>query len=140
MAESPAACPSDDSVHVSVHVCVTCRAGQTDADDADRPGRRLHQELARVAQDADASGWLALREVSCLASCERGCAVAVSMPGKWSYLLGHLDHGKTSDILTYLRSYRDSPSGVVMPSRRPASLKDVVLARFPSLFTPEGAA
>jgi len=136
MAESQASCLQT----VSVHVCVTCRAGRTDANDEDRPGRRLHQELARVAESADAGDWLELREVSCLASCERGCALAVSMPGKWSYLLGHLDDSKIDDVLTYLRVYRDSKSGVVLPSRRPPSLKDVVLARFPSLIASEGAA
>jgi len=129
-----------ESQTVCVHICVTCRAGQADANDEDRPGRRLHQELARAARDADAGAWLELKEVACLASCQRGCAVAVSMPGKWSYLLGHLDGSKTDDVLTYLRVYRDSKSGVVLPSRRPGSLQDAVLARFPSLIAPEGAA
>ncbi len=132
---------SDHSIQtVCVHICVTCRAGQEDVPEDERPGRRLHEQLTRATRDTDARAWLELKEVSCLASCQRGCAVAVSMPGKWSYLLGHLDDSKTDDVLTYLRVYRDSKSGVVLPSRRPSSLQDAVLARFPSLITSEGAA
>jgi predicted metal-binding protein len=130
-----------ESANVCLHVCITCRAGQPEGDDADRPGRRLHQDLSHAVRNSDVSDWLELKEISCLASCPRGCAAAVSMPGKWSYLLGHLDETKIADLLTYLRVYRDSKSGVVLPSRRPGSLHDAVLARFPSLVpSPEGAA
>jgi predicted metal-binding protein len=130
-----------ESQNVCLHVCITCRAGEPDDSDAERPGRRLHQDIARAVHESDAGDWLELKEISCLSSCPRGCAVAVSMPGKWSYLLGHLDGTKVGDLLTYLRVYRDSKSGVVLPSRRPGSLQDAVLARFPSLVpAPEGAA
>jgi predicted metal-binding protein len=126
---------------VCVHVCVTCRAGEVCDEDASRPGRRLHEALVQAARDSDFAEWLALKEVSCLASCDHGCAAAVSMPGKWSYLLGRLDEAKVSDFLNYLRVYRDSRSGVVLPSRRAASLQNAVLARFPSLtLSLEGAA
>ncbi len=118
---------------VCVHVCVTCRADEACDENAPRPGRRFHDTLAQVTRGGDFAEWLELKEVSCLASCERGCAAAVSMPGKWSYLLGRLDEAKTSDFLAYLRTYRDSRTGVVLPSRRAASLQDAVLARFPSL-------
>lgn len=125
---------------VSLHVCVTCRAGEAERDGVAVPGRRLHQQFARALRASGDGDWIELKEVTCLVSCQRGCAAAVSMPGKWSYLLGHLDVSKTDDVLTYLRIYRDSKSGAVLPSRRPASLQDAMLARFPSLTPPPDGA
>ncbi len=121
---------------VCLHVCVTCRAGSSVQEGEAPPGLRLHQHFARALDEGDDHGWIELKEVTCLVSCQRGCAAAVSMPGKWSYLIGHLDESKTADVLSYLRAYRDSASGAVLPSRRPASLRDAVLGRFPSLTTP----
>jgi predicted metal-binding protein len=128
---------SEVTAEVCVHVCVTCKAdnvGQDGAceDDAERPGQRfgLALKAARAAGDAD---WLDIQEVNCLASCERGCAAAISMAGKWSYLLGRLSAAKADDFLTYARTYRASKTGLVLPSKRPASLHDAVLGRMPSL-------
>jgi len=69
--------------------------------------------------------------VSCLASCERGCAAAISMPGKWTNLLGFLSPALASDLLVYAQAYAASPTGTVMPSRRPASLGTLILGRVP---------
>ena len=116
---------------VCVHICVTCKASEVCEDDAERPGLRFRRALeAAAADDAD---WLEIREVSCLASCDHGCAAAISMAGKWSYLLGRLGAPKAADILTYARTYRASKTGLVLPSKRPASLHDAVLGRMPSL-------
>lgn len=123
MAQTPEVC---------VHVCVTCKADEVCEDDAERPGLKFRRalEAARTGEDA---GWLAIQEVNCLASCERGCAAAISMAGKWSYLLGRLSAAKAEDVLTYARTYRASKTGLVLPSKRPASLHDAVLGRMPSL-------
>jgi predicted metal-binding protein len=120
------------AAEVCVHVCVTCKADEACEGDAERPGQRFRHALgeARARGDAD---WLEIREVNCLASCERGCAVAISMAGKWSYLLGRLTAAKADDFLTYARTYRASKTGLVLPSKRPASLHDAVLGRMPSL-------
>jgi predicted metal-binding protein len=120
------ACPQA----VCVHICVTCKAGQPDAGDADRPGLHFRRALGAVATDA---AWLEIREAACLASCDYGCAAAISMPGKWSYLLGHLTPGKAADFLAYAHLYRASKTGLVLPSKRPASLHDLVLGRMPPL-------
>ena len=118
---------------VCIHVCVTCKAGEACEDEAERPGLRLRRALdAALAERGDA-GWLAIREVSCLASCDHGCAAAISMSGKWSYLLGRLGAQKAADVLAYAGVYRASRTGVVLPSKRPASLHDAVLGRMPSL-------
>ena len=115
-----------------LHVCVTCRAGRAIAEDAPRPGRLLHDALAAL-NDATVD----LAEVVCLAACDHGCNAAISAPGKWTYLLGHLDAGNAADILTYARAYAASPTGTVLPSRRPESLRHAILGRVPTLIMQE---
>ena len=111
-----------------LHVCVTCRAGRPLADGETPPGALLRTALTRLARDSECE----IRDVACLASCTRGCTAAISMPGKWSYLLGNLSVDHAPDLLTYAVAYSASPNGTVLPSRRPASLRDVILARFPA--------
>lgn len=123
---------------VCVHVCITCRAGEACDGDVERPGMLFRRALSDAAAESDDADWLEVREVSCLASCNHGCAVAVSMPGKWSYLLGRLGSHKVADFLTYARTYRASKTGLVLPSKRPASLHDAVLGRMPSLVPSPG--
>lgn len=139
MAETAEACAPKVCVpKVCVHVCVTCKAGEVCEDGAERPGLQFRRalEAALRADDGEAADWLEIREAACLASCDHGCAVAVSMPGKWSYLLGRLGAHKAADFLTYARTYQGSKTGLVLPSKRPASLHDAVLGRMPSLTSP----
>lgn len=115
-----------------LNVCVTCRAGRTLAEGEAPPGRLLHDALADLLGTAEDAA-LRLRPVQCLASCERGCAAAMTAPGKWGYLLGGLHAGLAADLLEYGAAYARSGTGTVMPSRRPASLGAAVLGRIPAL-------
>jgi predicted metal-binding protein len=112
-------------------ICTTCQAGRTLAEGETADGALLFSALAALL--ADGSGAADLRGASCMANCERGCSAALAMPGKWTYVLGHLRPAHAADLLTYARAYAGSATGTVMPSRRPASLARVVLARVPSL-------
>ena len=114
-----------------LHICTTCRAGLPLDEGATPPGAYLHAEIARLLAEDPASA-VQLREVVCLASCERGCTAAISMAGKWGYLLGGLSIADAADILSYAASYGASKTGTIMPSRRPASLKSAIIARFPA--------
>ncbi len=113
-----------------LHVCITCRAGLALEPGAAPMGAGLHAVLATLL--AETAAPVELRTVECLATCARGCAAVISMPGKWSYLLGGLTPDHAPDLLTYARSYVASTTGTIMPSRRPESLKDMILARFPA--------
>ncbi len=114
-----------------LYVCLTCRAGRELAEGAVPPGALLHAELARLVA---ADPLVTLRHVSCMASCETGCAAAIAMPGKWTNLLGRLDVPLAADLLAYARLYAASPTGTVMPSKRPASLPPrMVLGRVPDI-------
>ncbi|RUT24355.1 hypothetical protein C0V97_09725 [Asaia sp. W19] len=102
-----------------LHVCQTCRDG----------GEALHDALAALAGETA----VRVQGVRCLAACQQGCTATLSMPGKWSWLLGRLHPGLAPDLLLYAQAYARSPSGTVMPSRRPESLREVILGRFPSM-------
>ena len=115
----------------TLHVCVTCRAGAARLPGVPVAGEILHRRVAELLAD-DAVPGLRLHAVECLAVCNDGCAAAIAMPGRWSYLLGRLTPDKAADLLVFAASYRASKTGTVMPSRRPASLADTVLGRIPS--------
>ncbi|MFT8731538.1 MAG: DUF1636 domain-containing protein [Acetobacter fabarum] len=116
-----------------LHVCVTCRRGGPAMDCP--PGEQLLERL-QVLLDAEHLAGVApsatLRPVACLAACDRGCTAAIAMPERWTWLLGHLGPEKAEDILAYARLYAASAKGTVMPSRRPATLADMVLGRVPA--------
>ena len=61
------------------------------------------------------------------------------MQGKWTYLIGRLNPDKAEDIARFAGAYRASKTGTVMPSKRPASLADMVLGRVPATPVPESA-
>ena len=111
-----------------LHVCTTCRAGLPLAEGDTPPGRHMH---AAVAAHADAAA-VELCEVKCLSVCGDGCAAAITMPGKWSYLLRGLAPALAGDLLAYARLYAEHPTGTVLPSRRPASLARMVAGRLPA--------
>ncbi|PPQ33728.1 DUF1636 family protein [Rhodopila globiformis] len=114
-------------------VCTTCRAGRDLAADETPPGTVLHAELESRLAAGDAP--LSLSGVACLANCARGCTAAIAMPGKWTYLLADLTPAQAGDLIDYGAAYVASRSGAVLPSRRPASLRNAILARVPALET-----
>lgn len=121
--------PESDIPLPRLAVCVTCRAGQVDDPDAVRPGRRLYEALEARCTGEDAAA--TLMPVECLSLCDHGCSAAISAAGKWSYLLGGLTEEMGNDLLTYARAYAVSRTGLVLPSKRPASLATMVRARMP---------
>ncbi len=109
-----------------IHVCITCRANQ-----ALVPGEKvLGQQLYEGVKATLGSG-VALRQVVCLGNCTQGCSVAVSQPGKWSYLLGHLQPKHAADVAAYAQAYAASTDGTVWRSGRAESLRDAIVARIP---------
>lgn len=122
-----------------LHVCVTCRAGTVPVEGIPVPGARLHATLNDAlthARDAgsgvDAHALPDIREVNCLAACGEGCTATIASAGKWRVLLGRLDETMAADLLDYARLYAASPTGMVLPSKRAASLRSAVLARIPA--------
>ena len=117
-----------------LHVCVTCKNAQLPAPGEDDPahGRVLFERIAAKLQ-GDAEAPIAVEPIVCMANCEQGCSVAISAPGKWSYLLGHLTPDHAEDLITYGAAFRASKNGTVFRSKRPDSLYDSIVARFPGM-------
>jgi len=110
----------------TLYVCVTCR----NADDASepRPGARLFAAVAAEAND------LTVVPVECLSNCQRSCSAAVTAPGKWTYVVGHLDPAcHVGDILQFARAHQAHPDGLPMWRERPEHVRKNTIARVPPM-------
>jgi predicted metal-binding protein len=125
-------------VRAELYVCMSCwRHGiKRDADGESTDGKHLFEEITSRIADLGHDAPVRPIPVLCFANCERGCSVAIANPGKWSYLLGGLGPEHAADLLTYAKIYNSTRAGVVLPSKRPASLEHAVIARFPAHLDP----
>lgn len=113
-------------------VCVTCKRGPV-AEDAPRPGAVLMAELAAMPTPPGVT----VQPVECLSSCSRGCAVALSAPGKWSYVYADLDPAAHAEaVLHGAALYAASPDGIVPWRERPEVFRKQSVARVPPLEHP----
>ena len=119
-----------------LHVCTTCRAGEVLEEGAPRPGALLHAALT----DAVAPEGVTIVGVECLSACSQGAAIALSEPGKWTYVYGRLSAEDTSEILTGAAAYAASANGIVPWRERPVIFRKQSLARIPPFSLPLEAA
>ena len=117
----PAAC-SDSSADATLLVCVTCKSeeGQVGASLYAALGERLSE-----------SG-VALRPVECFAVCKRPCTVALSAPGKWTYVVGDLrPEEHVEDIVAAAQRYAAAADGLVPWRERPLPFRKGIISRTP---------
>jgi predicted metal-binding protein len=114
---------------VSLYVCITCHAGETVIDGTVCPGTRLHTALVA----ADAPETVRIVPVECLSACSQGCAVALSAPGRWSYIYGRLSENDAPEILSGAAAYANAADGIVPWRQRPVIFRKQSLARIPPL-------
>ena len=110
-----------------LHVCTTCRGGDPGPPADARPGAALHGALAAAPLPAGVE----IRPVECLSACSQGCSVALSAPGKWSYVYGRLTPADAPAILAGAALYAAAPDGIVPWRDRPAIFRRQSLARIP---------
>lgn len=113
----------------TLHVCITCRAGQEPAEGQACPGAQLHAALR--AQPCPAG--VTIVPVECLSACNTGAAVALSRPGAWSYVYGRLGPEHAADILSGAAAYARSTDGIVPWRERPTVFRKQSIARIPPL-------
>ena len=117
-------------VTVTLHVCITCRRGLPDAGYGPRPGAALHAALT----EAEAPEGVRVVPVECLSACDNGCNIALTAPGRWSYVYGHMDpETDVADILAGAAAYAKAPDGLVPWRERPAIFRKQSLARIPPM-------
>ena len=114
----------------TIHVCVNCRAAGETAPQGARAGAAL---MAELALEADAS--VAIVPVECLSVCKRPCTIALSAPGKWTYVYGDFSAASAAEILAAAALYADAPEGLIPWAQRPVALKKGVVARIPPFAT-----
>jgi predicted metal-binding protein len=120
----------------TLYVCTTCKVGEANEDDSQRPGARLHRAL----EAAGAPDGVQIVGVSCLSACKTGAAVALSEPGKWTYVYGHMNEEHVPDILAGASAYAASADGIVPWRERPVIFRKQSVARVPALTLPLEAA
>ncbi|MDE1934234.1 DUF1636 domain-containing protein [Bradyrhizobium sp.] len=114
---------------VTLHVCITCRAGQTVNEGETTPGARLHAAII----DVGAPEGVEVVPVECLSACSQGCSVALSAPGRWSYVYGRLSEIHARDVIAGAAAYAAAPDGIVPWRRRPEIFRKQSLARIPPI-------
>lgn len=125
----------DDRLTLSI--CLRCRDGR-EARDTDlelRGGRRLARAVAGLF-DASAAArcGIALRGVHCMSQCKRPCVIALSGPGRFSYLFGDLDPAvHAPDVLAVAAAFAGAPDGFLPRAERPEILRAGILGRIPPL-------
>src|SRR5262249_47721470 len=86
-------CMTVPALKVTLHVCVTCRRGDEPLEPREaRSGARFFEHLkSHAGSDVPPGVELELKPVECLSGCKRSCTVAVSAPGKWTFVIADLD-------------------------------------------------
>ena len=121
---------------VTLHVCITCRAGQTIAEGEPTPGARLRDAILKAGLPEGVH----LVPVECLSACTQGCSIALSAPGRWAYVYGRLSEANAGDVLAGAAAYAAAPDGIVPWRSRPEIFRKQSLARIPPILTlPEAA-
>ena len=81
------------------------------------PGARLQTRSSRSARPTDVN----IVPVECLSACNKGCSVALSAPGRWSYVYGRMSEVNAPDIVVGAAAYAARPTGSCHGARAPKS-------------------
>jgi predicted metal-binding protein len=126
----------EEAMTVTLHVCITCRAGETPGEGEVAPGKRLHGAIL----EAGVPDGVNVVPVECLSACSQGCSVALSAPGRWSYVYGRLSDANAQDVVAGAAAYAAAPDGLVPWRSRPEIFRKQSLARIPPMaVVPEAA-
>ncbi|MGB3493231.1 MAG: DUF1636 domain-containing protein [Elainellaceae cyanobacterium] len=123
----------------AVFVCTTCASDhRTGQDLGISGGDRLLEQLQTLHQDWPLQEQVAIHPIECFGVCNQACAIALSAPGKNTYLLANLPVDReqiliAGAILEYATQYFNSPDGLVNYMQCPNLLQKKALARIPPL-------
>lgn len=111
----------------TLHVCTTCRGTVAAEAGEVRPGALLHEALTALTCPEG----VVVSPVECLSACTQGCAIALSGPGKWSYVFGRLDPRDAETILSGAAQFEAADKGLIPWRERPDIFRKQCLARIP---------
>jgi predicted metal-binding protein len=111
---------------------------ESPADPAEDPAERLWRQqqgtrLHAALVAAGAPEKVQIVPVECLSACSQGCSVALSAPGRWSYVYGRMTENDAAEILSGAAAYANAPDGIVPWRERPTIFRKQSLARIPPM-------
>ncbi|MBX2813330.1 MAG: DUF1636 domain-containing protein [Myxococcales bacterium] len=109
----------------TIHVCVTCRAGQQ----ASEPP--LGALLYGLLRDTSLPKKITIAQIKCLSACHSGVVVSLSSPGRWTYVYGRLALKDLAALASGATAYASSADGIVPWRERPEIFKRGTVARIP---------
>ncbi|CCE05298.1 conserved hypothetical protein [Bradyrhizobium sp. STM 3843] len=118
----------------TLFVCVTCKTQTAEpvSSEGPRAGARLLEAIHAVA--GERRDEVTIVPVECLSNCNRSCTVAVSAPGKWTYIVGALDpDAHADDVLAFARLHQRHEAGLPPWRERPEYVRKNTIARVPPL-------
>ncbi|MGE4480414.1 DUF1636 family protein [Acidocella sp.] len=113
----------------TLHVCITCRAGLKPAEGAPCAGARVHEAINALAVPEGVT----VKPVECLSACKNGPSIALTGPGRWSYIYGPVGEDDAAVILEGAAAYAGTSDGIVPWRERPALFRKNVIARLPAM-------
>jgi predicted metal-binding protein len=114
---------------MTIYVCITCRRAG-DPEDGVRPGLLLARETAREATGSS----VAVRQIRCLANCNRACSAAIRREGAWTYVFGGLEPGRDpAALIAGAKLFARAADGLMPWRGRPDILKHGLIARVPPI-------
>ena len=108
---------------------MTCKAGLPVEEGSPCIGAQLYAAIAALP----APEGVEVVQVDCLSACNAGASVALSAPGRWSYVYGRMTPDNAADILLGAAAYASAPDGLVPWRERPVIFRKQSLARIPPL-------
>ncbi len=116
-----------------LHVCTSCqKPGSKREPREHRDGFKLYQELRAMFQESALDHQVEVRPAECLSLCPRPCGIALSSPGKWTYLFGDQVPDKSArEIVECVSLYLRNSDGFMPREQRPKALCASILGRVP---------
>ena len=118
---------------IRLHICMTCKAGLPVEEGEACMGARVYAAVTALSIPEGVQ----VVPVDCLSACNTGAAVALSAPGRWSYVYGRMTDDNAADILAGAAAYAAAPDGLVPWRARPVIFRKQSLARIPPLEAPD---
>ena len=123
----------------TMFVCRTCASTWQDGKRiGESGGQQLLNQLLAQSQNWSLVNEFTIKPVECMSACTRACAIALTAPGKITYLFGDLSPSAetlpatSAAVLECASLYFTKPDGLMAWSERPKLLQKGILAKIPS--------
>jgi predicted metal-binding protein len=124
----------------TLFVCTSCGSAHRTKQAIRRSGgERLLEQLQTLHHTSLLEADLSIQAADCMGACEQHCTIALSAPGKHTYLFGNLptddDHLESTAVavLDGAKQYHAQSDGSISYIKCPELLKKRVLAKIPPL-------